>query len=244
MIKLLFGDCLEVMKELPNRSIDFVLTDPPYGTTRCKWDTIIPFEKMWDQIMRVIRLNGTIALMANEPFTSTLICSNIKNFRYRWTWEKNKPTGFFNAKKQPMRCVEDVCIFYTKLGTYNSQKVEGHRPVNYSTRRNNGSVYGKTTLGYLHGGQTDRYPLNLLKIPIINNDGTSTEGPKLHPTQKPVALMDYLIRTYTNIGDTVLDFAMGSGTTGTACMNTDRNFIGIEKNEKYFEIAKNRIQKK
>jgi DNA modification methylase len=240
-IELIQGECLEKMKDIPDGSIDCVLTDPPYGTTACKWDSVIPFAPIWEQLKRITKKNGAIVLMANEPFTSLLICSNITQFKYRWDWKKNKVTGFLNAKKQPMRCIEDICVFYRQQPTYNPQKTTGHRPVNsYTKHTSDGETMGKTRIGIQGGGQTDRYPTNIIdNIPVMNND--NSHGIKSHPTQKPVALTEYLIKTYTNEGETVLDFTMGSGTTGVACKNLNRNFIGIELDPEYFKIAEKRI---
>ena len=239
-ITLINDDCLNAMKDIPDVSIDMILCDLPYGTTSCKWDTIIPFETLWEQYHRIIKPNGAIVLTASQPFTSSLIMSNIKRFKYTWTWLKNKKTGFLNAKKQPLRQVEDVVVFYDKQPTYIPQKTQGHKPVNSFTKHtSDGSTMGKTKIGIAGGGQTDRYPSNILTIPVVNNDNSN--GDKFHPTQKPVALFEYLIKTYTNEGDLVLDNCMGSGTTGVACKNLNRNFIGIELDETYYDIAKKRI---
>jgi len=228
VIKLIQGNCLEVMKDIPDGSVDMVLTDPPYGTTACKWDSVIPFEPMWEQLKRVTKKNGAIVLTASQPFTSALVMSNPKMFKYSWVWEKSKPTGFLNAKKQPLRQTEDVVVFYERQCYYNPQGLsETDKMVSRTNRGNYGSC-SKTTKQTQTG-----YPRNLLKFPSI--DG-------LHPTQKPVTLMEYLIKTYTNEGETVLDFTMGSGTTGVAAKNLDRNFIGIELDEGYFNIAKERIE--
>ncbi len=227
-MRLLQGDCLEVMKDIPDGSIDMVLTDPPYGTTACKWDSVIPFEPMWEQLKRVTKKNGAIVLMAAQPFTSALIMSNAKMFKYCWVWEKSKPTGFLNAKRQPLRQTEDVAVFFTGQSPYYPQGLtEVDRVVSRTNRGNYGSC-SKTTKQTQTG-----YPRNVLKF-------RSACGQ--HPTQKPVALMEYLIKTYTNEGETVLDFTMGSGTTGVACVNTGRDFIGIELDETYFGIAQDRIK--
>ena len=240
-IELWHGDCLELMKDIPDGSIDMILCDLPYGTTACKWDTIIPFEPLWEQYRRIIKNNGAIVLTASQPFTSALVMSNTKMFKYTWTWVKNKKTGFLNAKKQPLRQVEDVVVFYSKQPTYIPQKTQGHKPVNsYTKHTSDGTTMGKTKVGITGGGQTDRYPSNVLTIPVVNNDNSN--GDKFHPTQKPVELFEYLIKTYTNEGDLVLDNCMGSGTTGVACKNLNRSFIGIEMDDKYFEIAKKRIE--
>jgi site-specific DNA-methyltransferase (adenine-specific) len=230
MINLMLGDCLERMKEIPDGSIDMVLADPPYGTTACKWDSVIPLEPMWEQLKRVIKPNGAIVMTAMQPFTSVLVCSNLKMFKYQWVWQKEAGTGLLNAKKQPLRDHEDVCVFYTKQPTYNPQYTEG-KP--YVAKK------GGETSNYNPSGNVTtvsdgkRYPKTVQKF---NRD----KG-KIHPTQKPVALLEYLIKTYTNEGETVLDFTMGSGSTGVGCKNTNRNFIGIEKDETYFKIAQERI---
>ena len=239
-IQLYQGDCLEVMKNIPDRSVDLVLTDPPYGTTAWKWDSVIPLEPMWKELKRITKDNAAIVLMANQPFTSMLICSNLEMYKYNYVWKKNKSTGFLNAKKQPLRALEDICVFYTKPCVYNPQKTTGHKPVNTFTKHTtDGETVGKTKLGISGGGQTDRYPTNIIEIPVMNNDGS--HGDKVHPTQKPVALMEYLIKTYSNEGDVVLDFTMGSGTTGVAAKNLNRDFIGIEMDEGYFKVAQERI---
>jgi len=234
------GDCLEIMKTIPDGSVDMVLTDPPYGTTACKWDSVIPFEPMWEQLKRVTKKNGAIVLTASQPFTSALVISNPKMFKYCWVWEKNKATGHLNAKKRPMVSHEDVVIFYSKQPTYNPQGLieKGVPTISKGNRGrkgegSSGDVYGKATKDAVqtHTG----YPRSVQQFPVDMKA-------QYHPTQKPVALMEYLIKTYTNEGETVLDFTMGSGTTGVACKNLDRNFIGIELDEEYFEIAKKRIE--
>lgn len=240
---LIHGDCLEIMETLPDNSVDLVLTDPPYGTTRCAWDSVIDLDLMWKEIKRVSKVTATIALMANEPFTSKLICSNLKDFKYRLDWKKNKSTGFLNAKRQPLRCIEDICIFYSKPCTYNPQKTTGNKPVNNYNRKSN---QGGGTVGNVGaqsgGGSTERYPTNCIDhINVMPND--KSQGVKQHPTQKPVELMEYLIKTYSNEGETVLDFTMGSGTTGVAAVNLNRGFIGIELDKEYFRIAQERIEK-
>ena len=236
---LIQGDCLEQISQyIPNNYVDMILTDPPYGTTACKWDSIIPFDLMWHQLKRVIKPNGAIVLMASQPFTSALVMSNIKMFKYCWVWNKVLPRGHLNAKKMPLRIFEDIVVFYSKLPTYNPQKTTGHNRKIANTRYNKEGkgeqVYGRETRNTFYDS-TERYPTGIIKISTANQIG------KVHPTQKPVTLMEYLIKTYTNKGETVLDFTMGSGTTGVACKNLNRNFIGIELDEKYFQIAKNRI---
>jgi DNA modification methylase len=240
-MNLMHGDCLEMMQLIPSGSIDMVLADPPYGTTACKWDTVIPLEGMWAELKRLIKPNGAVVMTASQPFTSALVMSNPKMFKYDWCWYKNKRTGFLNAKKQPLRSKEDILVFYNKQPTYNPQKSIGHKPVNnYTKNTSDGDTVGKTKLLITGGGSTERYPYNVIQIPVVNQDGSSGDG-RYHPTQKPVALMEYLIRTYTNEAETVLDFTMGSGTTGVACANTGRKFIGIELDQGYFDIAKDRI---
>ena len=239
MTDLRLGDCLEVMKSIPDGSVDAIITDPPYGTTACKWDSVIDFDLMWEQLNRIIKPNGAIVLFGSEPFSSALRMSNIKNYKYDWIWKKNKSTGFLNSKKQPLRSTENIHVFYKKQCTYHPQKTKGHKPVNSFTKNtSDGETMGKTKKGLTGGGQTDRFPTNVIEVKVINNDDKN----KTHPTQKPVALMEYLIKTYTNENETVLDFTMGSGSTGVAAKNLNRNFIGIEQDEKYFKIAEERIK--
>jgi DNA modification methylase len=231
MIELIHGDCLEEMKKIPDGSIDLVLTDPPYGTTACKWDTVIPFEPMWEQLKRVTKKNGAIVLFGSQPFTSALVMSNVKMFKYEWVWEKNKATGFLDCKKKPLKNTEDICVFSQERTNYYPQMVVGKPHKNGGGGTGPAHVYGKFT--DRKSTKTDLYyPKRIIKF-------TTEHG--FHPTQKPVALMEYLIKTYTNEGETVLDFTMGSGTTGVACKNLNRNFIGIEMDAEYYEIAKTRI---
>lgn len=233
-IMLYNGDCLEIMQEIPEKSIDMILCDLPYGTTACKWDSVIPFKPLWTQYNRVIKENGAIALFAAQPFTTKLIHSNLKGFRYCWYWKKNNVTGFSYARYQPMRCIEDICIFYKKKPVYNPQGlIKLDKPKNREKPSSN--VY--TMRGNLKPQQYTNYPKNLLEF---KNEAVSNKN-RLHPTQKPVALLEYLIRTYTNEGEIVLDNCMGSGSTGAAAQNTGRQFIGIEKDEHYFNIAKERL---
>ena len=238
-IKLLLGDCLERMKEIPDKSIDMILCDLPYGTTACKWDTIIPFEPLWEQYKRIIKPNGAIVLTASQPFTSALVMSNPKMFRYSWVWVKSRPTGHLNAKKQPMRKVEDVCVFYRKQCTYNPQGLKegtfnNTRPGKQNKIRGKG-VHGSERSDFGLSSFTN-YPTNVLQYNNEHNVGVG-----IHPTQKPVALFEYLIKTYTNEGDLVLDNVAGSGTTGVAAMNTNRNFILMEQEPEYVEIIKKRL---
>tara|TARA_R110000787_G_scaffold206086_1_gene316332 strand:+ start:147 stop:890 length:744 start_codon:yes stop_codon:yes gene_type:complete len=239
MIDLRKGDCLEVMKTIETGSVDAIITDPPYGTTACKWDSVINFELMWEQLNRIIKPNGAIVLFGSEPFSSALRMSNIKNYKYDWIWEKSTVTGHLNAKKQPMRAYENILVFYNSQPVYNYQKTKGHkRKVSSAESKENCKkpeyVGNHELTGY---DSTERYPRNVIKF------ATDKQKSKLHPTQKPIALMEYLIKTYTNENETVLDFTMGSGSTGVAAKNLNRNFIGIEMDDNYFQIATDRINK-
>ena len=236
MIDLRQGDCLDIMKDIPDKSIDAIICDLPYGTTACKWDNVIPFEPLWEQYKRIIKDNGAIVLFGSQPFTSALVMSNPKMFKYEIIWEKDKATGFFLAKKQPMKAHENICVFYKKQPTYNPQKTTGHKPANKTKGIPKNKSEHFERYSNENGGQTDRYPRSVKYINGVN----SSHG-QFHPTQKPVPLLEYLIKTYTNEGETVLDNTMGSGSTGEACVNTNRNFIGIELDTGYFEIAKKRI---
>ena len=234
-INLLHGDCLELMKDIPDKSVDMILCDLPYGTTTCKWDIIIPFEPLWEQYNRIIKDNGAIVLTASQPFSSALVMSNPKMFRYEWVWDKRMATGFLNAKKIPLKVHENILVFYKKLPTYNPIFTNG-KPY---TRPEPTKLFDGYRQDLLKVATTNvsekRYPKTIIDISNANQKG------KVHPTQKPVALFEYLIKTYTNEGETVLDNCMGSGTTGVACLKTNRNFIGMELDDKYFEIAKQRI---
>lgn len=238
MISLYNGDCLEEMKTLGDKSVDMILTDPPYGTTACKWDSIIPLEPMWDQLNRIIKPNGAIVMTSSQPFTSTLINSNTKMFKYCWIWEKNLKTGNLNARHMPMGGHEDVVVFYKKSPTYNPQKRQRTTEIKSGNKKNSKTtVYGNQRDNYLDRQSDMINPDTVLRgIKCVHNSSG-----KVHPTQKPVELMEYLIKTYTNEDETVLDFTMGSGSTGVACMNLNRNFIGIELDKEYFKIAQKRI---
>lgn len=234
MEKLIHGDCLVKMKDIESGSVDMVLTDPPYGTTACKWDSIIDLELMWAQLKRIIKLNGAIVMTASQPFTTTLISSNIKMFKYCWVYRKPQGVDPFMAKIRPLNDIEDVVVFCKKSTLYNPQLSQGKSydiTRDKSDRHNelNDTVFKKTRT--INSGT--RLPKRVI-------DFKQERG--LHPTQKPVALMEYLIKTYTNENETVLDFTMGSGTTGVACKNLNRDFIGIELDESYFNIAKKRIE--
>jgi site-specific DNA-methyltransferase (adenine-specific) len=242
VINLIKGECLEEMKLIPSESIDAIITDPPYGTTACKWDSVINFELMWEQLNRIIKPNGAIVLFGSEPFSSALRMSNIKNYKYDWIWEKNVPTGKMLAKRQPMRKYEIISVFYKKQCTYNRQMVKRTETEFKASYRKNDSTKGVSehyTSGKVMQSEERQWykpPINVLKY-----DSDKKRNGKGHPTQKPIALMEYLIKTYTNENETVLDFTMGSGSTGVACVNTKRNFIGIEQDESYFNIATDRI---
>ena len=243
-MKLRQGDCLEVMKDIPDKSIDMILCDLPYGTTACKWDIVIPFNKLWEQYNRIIKDNGAIVLFSNQPFTTDLINSNRKMWKYEMIWKKNTCTGSLLAKKRPMKQYETLEVFYNKQCTYNPQKIK--RTENELKRLSKKSVKTSGTDFQKIGGMTgNRYdslykmPTNVLEFDTVFNRSKEKTS---HPTQKPVALLEYLIKTYTNEGDVVLDNCMGSGSTGVACLNTNRNFMGIELDEKYFKIAKERIE--
>lgn len=232
---LMLGDCLERMKEIPDGSVDMILTDPPYGTTQCKWDSIIPLESMWEQLKRVIKPNGAIVLMAQTPFDKLLGASNLSMLKYEWVIEKTAATGHLNAKKMPMKAHENALVFYNKSPKYNPQKTAGHKRKSSKTGNTYDSdCYGKESAKPNYDS-TERYPRSVLKFKWDKQEIN------LHPTQKPVALMEYLIKTYTNEGEAVLDFTMGSGSTGVAAKNLNRKFIGIEMDEGYFNIAKQRI---
>ena len=233
---LMYGDCLEEMKEIEDGSIDMILADLPYGTTNCKWDIVIPFEPLWEQYWRIIKANGAIVLFGSEPFSSHLRLSHIKYYKYDWIWEKPQGTGFLNAKKRPLLSIENICVFYKFFGIYYPQFDKGD-PYKFSHKNNSSSnqKYGEfKEVERINEGT--RYPKTILRF---NNKTARDQG--LHPTQKPVLLLEYLIKTYTNEGEMVLDNVMGSGSTGVACVNTGRRFIGIEKDEKYFQIARERI---
>lgn len=231
-IDLLQGDCLELMKDIPDKSVDMILADLPYGTTRNKWDSVIPLDMLWLQYERIIKERGAIILTAQTPFDKVLGVSNLKILRYEWVWQKTESTGFLNAKKMPLKKHENILVFYKKLPTYNPQFTEG-MPYSYKKDGISSENYGDSKGTKMIINEGKRYPVSIV---------TFKKDKGLHPTQKPVSLMEYLIKTYTNEGDTVLDNVMGSGTTGIACLNTNRNFIGMELDETYFNIAKERIE--
>jgi site-specific DNA-methyltransferase (adenine-specific) len=234
---LLHGDCLELMRGIPDKSIDMILCDLPFGATENEWDTVIPFEPLWEQYKRIVKDNSAVVLFAQPPFDKLLACSNLKMFRYEWVWQKTKSSGFMNAKKMPLKSHENILVFYKKLPTYNPQGIIKNVSIKTGrSRKGNSRNYGNTGCGNPDYIQTvSNYPKDIITFSNPSNKG------HLHPTQKPVALLEYLIKTYTNEGDVVLDNCMGSGSTGVACVNTNRNFIGIELDENYFKIAKERI---
>lgn len=231
MIDIKQGDCLELMKDIPDESIDMILCDLPYGTTKNKWDSVIPLNKLWKSYERIIKDNGAIVLFSQMPFSAELVHSNLKLFKYEWIWQKDNGTGFLNAKKMPLKIHENILVFYKKLPLYNPQMRTGFKPYKCKQGRHS-TNYGAYEQGHITESNGERYPIDIIKF---------KKDSGLHPTQKPVELLEYLIKTYTNEGETVLDNCMGSGSTGVACINTNRNFIGYELNEKYFEIAEKRI---
>ena len=241
-IWLMKGDCLERMKDIPDRSVDMVLCDLPYGTTSCKWDVVIPFEPLWEQYKRIIKDRGAIVLFGSEPFSSYLRMSNIKQYKYDIYWKKEKPTNFFQLKRRFGKVTENICVFCNGSSVYFPQKIQhkGRRVTNKPSEQNakfrsiTTGVYEAPILPYKDDGT--RYPIDVQefnRVPL---------GKTVHPTQKPVALLEYLIKTYTLEGETVLDNCMGSGSTGVACINTNRKFIGIERDDKYFDISVKRIK--
>jgi site-specific DNA-methyltransferase (adenine-specific) len=233
------GDCLEKMKLIPDGSVDMVMCDLPYGTTACKWDSVIPFEPLWAAYKRVCKKNAAIVLTASQPFTSALVASNIQNFKHGWVWNKRFAANFAVAKFQPLKIHEDIAVFSFGTAPYSPQKTARETPIRLgkNVAKSGGSNLAHAKSEYEGKTYVDKNPESILFF------NTRAEGQvKDHPTQKPVALMEYLIKTYTNEGETVLDNTMGSGTTGVACMNINRHFIGIERDDKYFEIAQGRIE--
>lgn len=230
---LLLGDCLDILPTLEDNSVDMVLVDLPYGTTACKWDSIIPLDKLWEQYNRICKEDAAMVFTAAQPFTTILAASNLENFRYEWIWEKPQGTNPMNAKVMPLKSHENILVFYRKKPIYNPQMWYSTPYTGFSSEESKiGEVYGSAKSKHRDNPEGSRYPKTVLRF---------KQQKGFHPTQKPVDLMEYLIKTYTNEGQTVLDNTMGSGTTGVACMNTGRNFIGIEMEEKYFKISENRI---
>lgn len=236
---LILGDCLDVMPNLASASVDAIIADLPFGITNCPWDSEIQLDKLWEQYKRLIKANGQIVLFSSQPFTANLIMSNPKMFKYCWYWQKERGTGFLNAKRQPLRVIEEICVFYWKT-KYNPQMIPIDRPYKHllpivqSDINNSVASCGKDA-EKKYGEHKEAYPKNILKF--------AREYKQLIPTQKPLSLLEYLVKTYSNESETILDNTMGSGTTGLACKNLNRKFIGIEKNPQHFEIAKNRIEK-
>lgn len=232
--ELYHGDCLEVMKDIPDKSVDMVLCDLPYGQTLSKWDNIINFDSLWEQYRRIVKDNGAIVLFGNEPFSSKMRCSNFEQYRYDWKWDKQRGSNFSAVKIRPFNSFEDIMVFYKNQPTYNPQMREGKpytRKQGYVGEGKDSNMKRKDVVTINKGG---RYPLSIISYPKVQRS--------IHPTQKPVELLEYLIKTYTNKNEVVLDNTMGSGSTGVACMNTGRKFIGIELEGKYFDIAQERIE--
>ena len=230
------GDCLELMKDIPDGSVDMILCDLPYGTTKCKWDIVIPFDKLWEQYNRIIKDKGVILLFGSEPFSSKMRISNLRMYKYDWIWKKTKAQGFLNSKKMPLKDYENICVFYKRLPVYNPQGIiYGNFQNDRKSKYNKGEdIYGKEKeFGISH---MSNFPKQIIEFSNPSGKG------QLHPTQKPVELLEYLIKTYTQDGEIILDNCMGSGSTGVAALNLHRKFIGIELDKQYFEIAKNRIQ--
>lgn len=239
MIELYQGDCLEIMPRIPEKTVDMVLCDLPYGiTSRNKWDVVIPFDEMWNQVNRVTKKTSAVCLFGQMPFGSDLIQSNRKNFRYEWIWHKTNPLGFLNANRMPLRTHENILVFYRALPKYNPQMWYGKPWKRGCSEHRVTKNYGKfdPLLNKQESPDGERYPIDVIKFSNANRTK------QMHPTQKPVPLLEYFIKTYTDEGDTVLDFCMGSGSTGIACANLNRNFIGIEKDENYFKVAEQRIK--
>ena len=243
MIDLRLGDCLEVMKDIPDGSVDVIITDPPYGTTACKWDSVIDFDLMWEQLNRIIKPNGAIVLFGSEPFSSALRMSNIKNYKYDWIWDKERGVGMSTVKHRPMKQHEIISVFSNNKHEYYPIKIPREKILDSTKWKfnkinsENGNFNSKGKPGRIY---EDKFPVSILKY--HKDKGECNGNNRVHPTQKPVALMEYLIKTYTNENETVLDFTMGSGSTGVAAKNLNRNFIGIEQDQKYFNIAEQRIK--
>jgi len=237
--KIYNEDCLVGMNRIPDKCVDMIFTDLPFGTTNCKWDVIIPFDKMWAQYNRIIKDNGAILLFAQTPFDKLLGASNISMLRYEWIWEKSQATGHYNAKKAPMKAHENILVFYKKPPTYNPQKTQGHKPMNSYTKyvetQNNTQIYGRAKLEMSGGGQTDRYPRSVLKFP------SDKQKSCLHSTQKPVALCEYFIKTYTNPGDLMVDTCAGVLSSIIACENLGRKYIAFEDDVEIYNEGMNRM---
>lgn len=240
---LINDDCFNVFDNIKDKSIDAIICDLPYGTTKCSWDSILPLDKLWEQYKRIIKDNGVIILFAQTPFDKVLGVSNLEWLKYEWIWEKPQATGYFNAKKMPMKAHENILVFYNKLPKFFPQKTTGHKPVNSYTKKvdvcNKTEVYGKVTKDISGGGETDRYPRS---VQIFSSDKQKNKlDGTIHPTQKPLSLLEMLIKSYTEKGDVILDNTMGSGTTNLAALRLNRQSIGIEKDKKYFDVAVKRL---
>ena len=236
--ELYHGKCEDIVPKL-NLCVDMILCDPPYGTTQNKWDSIIPLDKMWSFIWKNSKANASIVMTASTPFDKILGCSCIKDLKYEWIWSKNKASGHLNAKKMPMKGHENILVFYKKLPTYNPQMTTGHKPMNYAINKNSSSNYGQQIPTVCNEGTTSRYPKTVQFFPVLNNDNKE----RFHPTQKPVELFEYLVKTYTNECELVLDFAAGSGTTAIACQNLNRKWIMVEKEKEYCDLIVERLLK-
>ncbi len=240
-----FGDCFDYFPQINDESIDLILADLPFGTTNCKWDSVIDLDKLWPQYERIIKNNGAILLFAQTPFDKVLGASNLKLLKYEWIWEKTQASGFFNAKKMPMKAHENILVFYKNCPSFYPQKTEGHKPVNTYTKRasvqNKTEVYGKVNKDISGGGETDRYPRS---VQLFSSDKQKNKlNGTIHPTQKPLALCEYFIKSYTKENDLVIDNVCGSGTTCLAAKNLNRNYIGIEKEKEYYDICLKRLNK-
>ncbi|EOH0527763.1 site-specific DNA-methyltransferase [Klebsiella aerogenes] len=234
MIRLHNADCFEVFPQIATDTVDLVCADIPYGTTQCRWDSVLDLPLMWEQLYRIVKPSAAIVLFSAQPFTSVLVNSNLRDWRSEWIWEKGNATGFLNAKKQPLRAHENIEVFYRRQPTYNPQFTHGHERRTSKRKTVNSECYGKA-LTLTKYDSTSRYPRD---VQFFSSD---KQTGNYHPTQKPLALVQYLIETYSNPGDTVLDFTMGSGTAGVACQQTERNFIGIEKDAAIYRTACQRM---
>lgn len=233
--KLIHGDCLEAMKQIESKSVRLILCDLPFGMTQNDWDVKLPYESLWKEYKRIIMDNGAIILFAKGLFAAELMLSNSKMYRYKYTWVKNRATGHLNANKMPLQASEDLLVFYKKLPVYNSQKTSGHEPVHKFYTRHSGSNYNNADSCNVGGGSTERYPIDVLYYPVVSNP--------IHPTEKPVSLLEFLVKTYSNVGEMVLDNCSGSGSLAEACINTGRPYICIEKDTYFYELSLNRIKK-
>jgi len=236
--QIINADCFDVFPQIHSKSMDMILCDLPYGTTRSPWDSILPFELLWPQYERIIKDDGAIVLFAKSPFDKVLAVSNLKLYRNEWIWEKNKATGHLNKEIMPLQAHENILIFYKRSPTYNPQMSQGHKPMNAATNNHKSTVYGDGIPWSNDAGKTERYPRSVLYYPVVNNDDPS----RIHPNQKPVELIEYLIRTYTNEGETVLDNCGGSCVTAEAAVRTKRNYIVIEKESHYAAAGENRVR--